>query len=80
MHVLLHEFNDLLPPSSSSAQELEQRSKFFMVLTLHELVGKYSHVHDQILGSPVISNFTSTCSTILYVPCKLLSDPPVFCR
>jgi len=31
MHALLHEFNELLPPTSNPTQELEQRSKFFMV-------------------------------------------------
>jgi len=61
MHALFHEFIELLPPASTLAQELEQRSRFFMVLTLHRLVDKYSHVRDQILGSPFILNFTSTC-------------------
>jgi len=30
----------------------------------------YSHVRDQILGSPNVPNFTSTCSTLLRVPGK----------
>jgi len=41
MHALLHEFNELLPLVSTSVQELEQQSKFFMVLTLHGLVDKF---------------------------------------
>jgi len=61
MHVLLHEFNELLP----LAQELEQRSKFFMVLTLHGLTDKYSHTRGQILGSllyPILLLFVpSSC-------------------
>jgi len=60
MHALLHEFNELLPLVSTSVQELEQQSKFFMVLTLHGLVDKFWNVYDQILGSPVIFYFTST--------------------
>jgi len=36
-----------------------------MILTLHGLADKYSHVRDPILGSPIILNFTSTCSTLL---------------
>jgi len=64
----------LLPPASTPAHELEQQSKFFVVLTLHELANKYSHVCDQILGSPVIPNFTSTCSTLCCVPCKPLNE------
>jgi len=47
-------------------------------LTLHEHVDEYSHVCDQILGSLIIPNFTSTCSTLLHVPCKPLNDPSVF--
>jgi len=46
-------------------------------LTLYRLADKYSHVRDQILGSPVIQNFTSTCSTLLRVPCKPINDPPI---
>jgi len=74
MHTLLHEFIEIIPP----AQELEQQSKFFIVFTLHGLANKYSHVHDQILGSPVIPNFTSICSTLLRVSCKPLNDTPIF--
>jgi len=48
--------------------EIEQRSKFFMLGTLHELVDKYSHISDQILGSLVVPTLTSTCSNILRVP------------
>jgi len=48
MNVLFHEFNEVLPPASTLAEEIEQRSNFFMVLTLHGLVDKYSHVRDQI--------------------------------
>ena len=49
-----------------------------MFLTLHRLTDKDYHVYDQILGFPIIPKFTSTCSTLLYVPCKPLSDTPVF--
>jgi len=66
---LFHEFNEVLPSASTPAQEIEQRSHFFMVVMLHGLAEKYSHVRDQILGSTVIPNFTSTCSTLLRVPC-----------
>jgi len=34
IHALFHKFNELLPLVSTHAQELEQRSKFFVVLTL----------------------------------------------
>ena len=74
LHALLHDFNELLPPASTSSQKLEQRSKFFMLLGLHGLPGDYSHVRDQTLGSPIVTNFTSTCSTFLRVPGKHTTD------
>jgi len=61
---LFHEFNEVLPPTSTRTEEIEKWLRFFMVLTLHELANKYSHVRDQILGSPITPNFTSTCSTL----------------
>jgi len=48
-----------------------------MVVMLHGLAEKYSYVSDQILGSTVIPNFSSTCSTLLRVPCQPSADPPV---
>lgn len=45
-----------------------------MVLALHGLLGKYFHVRDQILGSPVVPNLTSTCSILLHVPSKPIND------
>jgi len=45
-----------------------------MLLGLLGLLGDYSHVHDQILGSLVVPNFTSTCSTLLRVPGKHITD------
>jgi len=74
---LFHEFKDVLPIASTLAQEIEQRSHFFMVMMLHGLPEKYSHVRDQILGSTVIPNFTSTCSTLLREPCQPFVDPPI---
>ncbi|XP_027912144.1 uncharacterized protein LOC114171132, partial [Vigna unguiculata] len=74
IHALLHEFNELLPPASTPAEELEQRSKFFMLLALHGLSDEYSHVRDQILGSPVVPNFTATSSALLRVPKKQIID------
>jgi len=50
LHVL-YDFNLLFSPASSPSQELEQRSKFFMLLSLHGLPDDYSHVCDLILGS-----------------------------
>jgi len=67
---LLHDFNELLPPASNPSKELKQRSKFFVLLGLHGLPGDYSHVRDQILGSPIVHNFTFFCSTLLRVPGK----------
>jgi len=49
IHVLFHDFNELLPPASTPSQEIEQRSKFFMLLALHGLSDDYSPVRDQIL-------------------------------
>ena len=63
--VVFHEFNELLPPSPDPATEIEQCSKFFILGALHGLVDKYSHIRDQILGSPVVSTLASTCSTLL---------------
>ena len=74
---LFHEFNDVLPPASTPVQEIELRSRFFMVVMLHGLADKYFHVCDQILGSTIIPNFTSTCSTLLCVPCQPSTDPLV---
>jgi len=45
-----------------------------MVFELHELGEKYSYVHNQILDSPIIPNFTSTCSTLFCVPCQPSND------
>jgi len=43
----LHDFNELLPPASTTpSQELEQRSKFFMLFGLHDLHDDYSYVRD----------------------------------
>jgi len=58
MNALFHEFNEVLPLASTLAEEIEQWSRFFMVVMLHRLAEKYSHVCDQILGSRVIPNFT----------------------
>lgn len=55
VNVALHYFNDLLRVAFNSSQELKQRSKFFMLLSLDELLD-YSHVHNQILGSLVLPN------------------------
>jgi len=74
LHALLHDFNELLPPAPTPSQELEQRSKFFMLLGLHGLLDDYSHVRDQILGSPIVPDFTSTCSTLLRVLGKHTTD------
>ena len=77
LHALLHDFNELLPPTSTPSQELEQRSKFFMLLGLHGLPDDYFHVRDQILGSSIVPNFTSTCSTILCVSGKHITNIPL---
>ena len=76
-HALLHDFNELLPPGTTPTQELKQRSKFFMLLGLDGLPDDYSHVRDQILGSRVVPNFTSTCSTFLRVPGIHITDIPL---
>jgi len=39
LHALLHDFNELLPLAPAPSQELEQRSKFFMLLGLHGFPG-----------------------------------------
>ncbi|WVZ17852.1 hypothetical protein V8G54_010834 [Vigna mungo] len=70
VHALLHDFNELLPPASTPAEELEQRSKFFMLLALDGFSDDFSHVRDQILGFPVIPNFTSNCSAVLRIQSK----------
>jgi len=41
-----------------------------MLLDLHGLPDDYSRVRAQILGSPVVPNFPSTCSTLLSVSSK----------
>lgn len=74
IHALFHEFNEASPPACTPPQDIEQRLKFFMVLALHKLANKYFHVRDQILGSPIIPNFTSTWSTLLCVSSKPIND------
>ena len=78
IHALFHEFNELLPPFPDPATEIAQRPKFFMLGALYGLVDKYSHIRDQILGSPVVPTLTSTCSTLLRVPEKPNTDTPTF--
>jgi len=46
-HAIFYEFNELL----SLVQEIEQQSKFFIILSLHELVDKQFNVRDQVFGS-----------------------------
>jgi len=46
MHALFHDFNELLPPASTLSQEIEQRSKFFMLLALHGLPNDYSSIRN----------------------------------
>jgi len=70
IHALFHDFNELLPPASTPSQEIEQRSKFFMLLALYGLPDDYSPVRDQILGSPIVPTLTSTSSTLMRVPDK----------
>jgi len=67
IHAFFHDFNELLPPASTPSQEIEQRSKFFMLLALYGLPDDYSPVLDQILGSPVVPTLTSTSSTLMCV-------------
>ena len=47
-----------------------------MLGALHGLADKYSHIRDQILGSPVVPTLTSTCSTLLCVPEQPNTDTP----
>jgi len=76
IHALFHEFNKLLPHFPDPATKIEQRSKFFMLGALHGLVDKYSHICDQILGSPVVPTLTSTCSTLWRVLKQPSTDTP----
>jgi len=70
IYALFHDFSELLPPASTPSQEIEQRSKFFILLVLYGLPDVYSSVRDQILGSPVVLTLTSTSSTLMRVPDK----------
>ena len=70
IHALFHDFNELLPPTSTLSQEIEQQSKFFMLLALYGLPDDYSPVRNQILGSPVVPTLTSTSSSLICVPDK----------
>jgi len=47
-----------------------------MLLALHGLPNNYAHVHDEILGSLIVPNFTSTCFTLLRVLGKYTTDIP----
>lgn len=66
---ILHDFNELLLPGYTPTQELKQRSMFFVLLALQGLFDNYSHVWE-ILGSSIVPNITSTCSTFSHVPSK----------
>jgi len=50
-----------------------------VLLALHGLPSDYSHIRDQILVSPIVPNFTSTCFTLLCVSGKYTTDitPPI---
>jgi len=78
IHAFLHEFNKLLPPAYTLVEELEQQSKFFMLLALHVIYDEYFHVRDQILGSLVVPNFIATSSTLLRVQRKQVIDIPTY--
>jgi len=67
IHALFHDFNELLPPASTPSQEIEQRSKFFMLLALYGLLDDYSPDRDQILESHVVPTLTSPSSTLMRV-------------
>ena len=77
VHGLLHAYNELLPPASTPAQEIENRQSFFMLLALHGLPAEYSLVRDQILGSPIIPTLNSAWSTLLRIPAKSSVDVEV---
>jgi len=47
-----------------------------MLLVLHGLLDDYDP-RDQILGSPILPNFTSTCSNLLRVPSKHTTNTPI---
>jgi len=70
IHALFHDLNELLSLASTQSQEIEQWSKFFMLLALYGLPDDYFPVRDQILGSPVVPTLTSTCSTLMRVSSK----------
>ena len=72
---LLCDFNELLPPAADPVEELENRKKFFMSLALYGLPTDYSHVRDQILGSPTEATMENTWATLLRVPAKVLTMP-----
>jgi len=48
-----------------------------MLLALQGLPDDYTHVREQILGSPIMPNFTYTCCTILRVPSKHTTNIPI---
>jgi len=64
----------LLPPASTPSQEIEQRSKSFMLLALYGLLDDYSPVRDQILGSFIVPTLTSTSSTLMRILDKSHND------
>jgi len=45
-----------------------------MLFDLYGLPDDYSHVRDQILGSPIMPKLTSTCSTLYQIPGKHTTD------
>ncbi|XP_061343384.1 uncharacterized protein LOC133289469 [Gastrolobium bilobum] len=74
---LLHDFNELLPPATDPAKELEQRSTFFMLMALYGFPPKYSVNRDQILDSTTVPSLDSVRSMLLRIPPKSAMEPAV---
>lgn len=68
------DFNELLPPAETSAQELEQCNTFLMLLALYGLPPQYSTNCDNMLGLPTVPTLAMAWSTLLQFSAKQSSD------
>jgi len=70
LHAVLHDFNEL-PPPTNVEKELENCNSFFMTLGLYILLKEYVDTCIQILILPINPNMTSTSSAFLRISQKM---------
>jgi len=59
-HVVLHDFNELLPPFADVKKELDKLQYIFMTLGLYGLLQEYAATCEEIFRSPINLTMTFT--------------------